>query len=602
MRGRRMFVWSVGAGGMLATLTWLITGYPLTAASAEESADAMDLLPATVECVVQVRGLDAFRDRLDKLLRETMPAAADDISRALDEQVRAFLEGRDRKELDGQRAIFLAIGQWKALHAEPPAIIIGLPVRDGDAFLRGFLSKEEYKLLQPQSSGCQRTVLAGQEVFLYQRSGYVLLTPQALLAEQLTALRRDGATRPAALRSELRDEELRIWSQADIAAYLKLPPLVTLIQGELAEARRQLPTMLQGQPFAQSQQVVAEVALDLVELGRDVQHCLVTGSIEKEGVRLRALLRARPDSPLQDRLVKTSRHSVADLDRMPDGLHHYGSWEAEWLLLPILQRYAQAIRQAGEKLSPASASVEKLLAETAEKLLHSGIRRCQWGLDSRYRGLLVLEAEKPELARQALLQCCDTLAGLVPKDGVRVRVQQDAGLLLGLPLSRVDIEIRWSFFSTAHGDDAAVVEAFLRHLFGHQWTLWFVADNQRLYIVSTSNQKEAEQWLQRYRSGTDKSLTRLRQHRAPQGNELTGLAMLQFPGWWRHLLESVEKAVSIQGLGNLIPKDAYPGDTTAFLAFGCKVDRDSFLVELWAPKETIQVLNHLWIFAVYGLL
>jgi len=596
-----MFAWSVSVGCILATVTWLITGYLLPAAAAGESADALDLLPATVECVVQVRGLDAFRERLDKLLRETMPAAADDIRRTLDEQVRAFLEGRDRKELDGQRAIFLAIGQWKSLHAEPPAIIIGLPVRDGDAFLRGFLSKEEYKLLQPQSSGCQRTVLAGQEVFLYQRSGYVLLTPQAQLAEQLTALRRDGATRSATLRSELRDEELRIWSQADIAAYLKLPPLVALIQEGLNEARRQLPTILQGQPFAHSQQALAEVALDLVELGRDVQHCLLTGSIEKEGVRLRALLRARPDSPLQKRLAKTSRHSVADLERMPDGLHHYGSWEAEWLLLPILQRYAQTIRQAGQKHSPASASIEKLLAETAEKLLHCGLRRCQWGQDSRYRGLLVLEAEKPELARQALLQCCGTLAGLVPKDGVRVRVQQDAGQLFGLPLSRVDIEMRWSFFSTAHGEDAAAEEAFLRHLFGHQWTLWLVADNQRLFIVSTNDQKEAEQWLQRYRSDTDNPLTRLRQHRTPLGNELTGLAMLQFPGWWRSLLESVEKAVSIQGLGNLIPKDAYPGNTTAFFAFGCKVDRDTVLLELWAPKETIQELNRLWIFTVHGL-
>lgn len=603
MNGRRTFAGLVCCGLALMLLTWPVADSRAPAAHAQETAsDILELLPAKTEFVVQVRGLDGFQQRLDKLLRETMPAAADAVRKTLQEQIEAFLEGRDRKQLDGQRAIFLAVEKWQSFADHPPAVVIGLPIRDGEAFLKGFLSGEEYKQLQLRPEGYRRTVIAGQEVFIYLASDYALLTPKAELAGQLAALARNkGQAKPLSLRSQLRAEETRLWSQADVAAYLKIPPLFALVEDFLKNARKQLPELLRGQAFGHSQQAIAEMVLDFVELGRDLDYCLITGSIENEGVRLRLAARTRANSPLAQSLANARRHSVADLDRMPENLHQYGSWDEDWMLEPFLRRYARAIRQAGNELSPASAAAERLLADTAEKLLQCGIRRWQWAQDSQYRGLWVFQAEKPEQAKRVLVQACEQLAGLLPKDAVRMRVQAEAGQLLGLPTSRIDAEIRWSHFSTAHGESAAAEEAFLRHMFGHQWTIWLAADNQQLYILLTGEQKEAEQWLQRYRSSNAPPFARLQKHRAPLGDELTGLMMLQFPGWWRHVLEGVEKASAAMGLGNLIPKDAYPGNTPAFFSLGFKLERDTIILELWAPKETLSELNSLWIFAVHGL-
>ena len=603
MNGGRTFAGLVWCGLALMLLSWPVADSRAPATHDQETVgDILELLPAKMEFVAQVRGLDGFPQRLDKLLRETIPAAADDVRKTLQEQIEAFLEGRDRKQLDGQRAIFLAAEQWHSFANHPPAIVIGLPIRDGEAFLKGFLSGEEYKQLQLRPQGYRRTVIIGQEVFIYLGGDYALLTPKAELADQLVALARNkGQAKLLSLRSQLRAEETRLWSRADVAAYLKIPPLFALVEDSLKNARKQLPELLRGQAFGHSQQGVAEMLLDFVELGRDLDYCLITVSIESEGVRLRLAGRTRPNSALARSLANARWHSVVDLDRMPENLHQYGSWDADWILEPFLRRYARAIRQAGNELSPDSAAAERLLADTAEKLLQCGLRRWQWAQDSRYRGMWVLQAEKPEQAKRVLVQACEQLAGLLPKDAVRMRVQAEAGQLLGLPISRIDLEIRWSYFSTAHGENAAAEEAFLRHMFGHQWTIWLAADNHQLYILLTGEQKEAEHWLQRYRTGNAPPFAQLQKHRAPLGQELTGLLMLQFPGWWRHVLEGVEKASAAIGLGNLIPKDAYPGNTPAFFSLGFKLESDSLIFELWAPKETLKELNSLWIFAVHGL-
>lgn len=563
----------------------------------EAERTSLDLLPGDVEGVFQVRGLDGFRQRLHTFLRETMPAAADMFRQTLDEQVRAFLEGRERKELDGERPIFLAVKRWQDWQEQPPLLVIGLPVRNADNFVRTFLLPEERKQLREHLPGCQRTVIAEQEVFIVMHPGYVLLTPQEQLAKQLLALPQQKT--PASLRQQLTPREIERWSHADVAIFLKLAPLTELAVTEL-QAERKFLEAIKNEPFGHTALALAGAYLDLIELGRDVKCCLITGLIEKEGVRVQVSARVQPGSQLAQKLAQGRLDPVTDLDRLPEGLFFYGALQAEVTLEPFLRRYEQVIRQADNNLPEGSARIEKLLAATARQLIESRPRRLVWALNTQGRGLLILEAEKPHLARQALAQCLENLAREANQDAVRFRIQTNAGKILNMPAVRADLEVKWGQVIGVHGPAADVEEMMIQHLFGRQWTVWLVADDQRVYVVNARDAREAESWLNDYRQGKPQNAT-LRLHRQPLGESLSGLFLLQFNGLWRHIMEGVEKMANAQGLGNLIPKDAFPEAKAAFFTLGLRFHRDGFEAEFWAPKETVSELNRLFVLAVHGL-
>ncbi|MCS7160384.1 MAG: hypothetical protein RMJ19_07925 [Gemmatales bacterium] len=597
---RRLMAMSVSAGCVVLMLAWPIHPQLGRAeAPAPGAATPLELLPDYVEGVFQVRGLDGFRKKLHAFLRETMPAAADVVQQALDEQVQAFLEKRERKELDGERPLFLAVVRWQDLEHQPPPVIIGLPVRDADAFLRSFLMPEERKQLRQHFEGCQRTVIAEQEVFLLPRGGYVLLTPLQETAQQLARLPNQPPR--VSLAQRLTPQETQRWADADLAAYVKLAPLVQLAAEDIREARQFLEAT-RGLPFGPTALALGTVGLDLLELGREVEHSLITARLEKEGVRVQVSARIRPESPLAQTLSAMPRENIRDVDRLPPGLVHYGSLPTACTLEPLLHRYQQVVRQPGTELPKDSARIERLLADTASQLLESQCRRVTWAFDMRYRGMIVLETAKAQLARQTLLRFLEELAKMEMPEGVRFHMHSDGGKLLGRTASRAELEVDWGPLIGAHGLAGNAEVMMLQHMFGHQWTLWLVADEQRIFLISTRDAQEAERWLQNYREGNvPAENATLQRHRQPLGEVLSGLVMLQFNGLWRHLLETLDKTASAQGLGNLIPKEAYPEAKSAFFSLGLRFQREGLELELWAPRETLSELNRLFLLAVHGL-
>ncbi|GBD36079.1 hypothetical protein HRbin36_01199 [bacterium HR36] len=344
----------------------------------------------------------------------------------------------------------------------------------------------------------------------------------------------------------------------------------------------------------------------MIELGRDVEHCTLTGRIEPAGVRVRAALQLRSESALARALAQTQAADAATLDRLPEGLMFYGMLRAELGLEPFLRRYHQVIRQAQGRLPAKSAQLERLLADTASKLLDSQLQRLIWAFDLRFRGVVILEAQKPEVARQALLPCLEALlrdlAQAAPKNTVQFQLQANAGKILDRDASRIDLEIEWGRLAGVHGHASDAEEAFLRHLFGTQWTLWVLADERGVFLISARDRNEAERWLKNYRDGVvSADNATLRSHRRPLGDSLHGLAVLQFNGFWRHVLEGVEKAAAMQGLGNLIPRDAFPETKPAFFSLGVRALSNGLELELWAPNESVSELNRLFILVVHGL-
>jgi hypothetical protein len=270
----------------------------------------------------------------------------------------------------------------------------------------------------------------------------------------------------------------------------------------------------------------------------------------------------------------------------------------------MLRRYQQVIRQA--QLPDGSAQIEQILAEMVSQLLDSRLQRISWGLDFRFGGMVVVEAEKPMVARQALTQGLDKLfqelAKAGPEGSLRWQFQAHAGKLLDLEASRADLEIQWRPILGAHGSAGDADEAAFQHLFGQKWTWWLVADEHRVFLLSTRDPREAERWLKNYRDGVvvpDNAT--LQRHRQPLGPSLSGLVMLEFNGLWRHLLESAEKALATQGIDNLLPKDAYPEAKPAFFGLAIRPQPDTLELELWAPKETLSGLDRLFALVVHGL-
>ncbi|MCS7168444.1 MAG: hypothetical protein RMI91_09480 [Gemmatales bacterium] len=559
----------------------------------------LDLVPEQVEGLFQIRGLDGFRQRLHTFLRECMPAAAEMTRQTLDEQVRAFLENRERKELDGERAVFFAVMRWRDLRQAPPSIIVGLPVRDGDAFLRSFLLAEERKELRPHPLGCHRTVIAEQEVFIVPRGGYVLLTPVEALAKLLVVSPEQKPLPPLAQR--LTEQEIQRWIQADLAFYVKLSAVVEQIRNDL-EFLRGSSEASPGEYSEQAAVALVTTVVDLFTFGEEVEHCVITGQLEKEGARVHVSLRPKPHSTLEQTLAASRLDKATDLNCMPDGMIYYGYLPTALSLEPFLRRYHRTILQAGNRAAKKFPEAERQLADAIKQVLDSRLQRFIWALDTRSRGMLILEAERPEQARQGLFRWLDTLARHTSVPEVRLEAQAEAGKLLDLPASRIELEIKWGALIGAHGPAGQAEEAILRYLVGHQWTLWLVADDRRLFLISTRDVQEAERWLRDYREGrvcAENAI--LQRHRQPLGETLSGLAMLQFSGLWRYILESIEKAANAQGLGNLIPKEVYPEAKSAFFSLGLRVRREGLELEFWAPKETLREFDRLFQVAVHGL-
>jgi hypothetical protein len=492
MSRHRWFPWG-------ALLCALVLALPAGAAPVPEEQDRpLAQVPAKAPLVIQLRGFERTRDRLNVLIKNAMPDFAGPAKEKMDEALKQALEGRSLDGLTKDGPIFAVFTELPAPNQNPPKLALLVPVKSYEAFRNGILKEDERKQIKTDPLGYEIASVDKEALyFVNRKNGYAVVTPDADVAA-LFVKKYDG------LGGKLSKSFAQHLMDADVSVYVDM----VAVNKEHGDNIKGLQALIeQGLDQAPDKNVAEQakrIFTPLFQAVGDSTGVLLTFDLRPEGVLLHGEVEVPADSKTNAYLKDWTRLPAADLARLPAGQMIYSNMA----LTPALLKEIGALSYG--VLDPDSAEGKAIKKEVAA-MADAGPRQVMSAFNVPALGLTAWKFDDPAKATAAQLRLFQGLkegssygAVLKATPVVKENAEKFGGFNLHYVSMKYDIEKTVERQSAGLSDEQkkAMVE-YMRTVVGEGAEVWFGSDGKIMVQVIAKDWPAARALIERYQKGDD---------------------------------------------------------------------------------------------------
>ncbi len=579
-----------------ALLCALVLVRPAAAAPApEEQEKPLGQVPAQAPLVVQLRGFERTRERLNVLIKNAMPDYAGPAKEKMDQALKQALEGRSLDGLTKDGSLFLVFTELPSPNQNPPKMAVIVPVKSYEAFRNGLLKEDERKGIKVDPLGYEIANVNNEALYLVNRkNGYAVATPDADVAA-LFVKKYDS------LAGKLSKPLAQNLTEADLAVYVDM----AAVNKEHGDSIKQFQALIEQGIDAAPDKSVAEMAkrvfAPMFQAISDSTAILLSFDLRPEGVLMHTEMDVPADSKTNAHLKEWKKVPVADLSKLPTGQMIYSAMSFTPELMKEMGGLAYGI------IGPDSPGAEDVRKEV-EALADAKPREMISATSVPSSGLTAWKYDDPAKAVAAQLKLFHALKagssyGTVLKDKpvVKENAEKYAGFDLHLASMKWDIEKTVEKQGAALNDEGKKAMAeYMKTLLGEGADVWFGTDGKTVVQVIAKDWSAAKALLDRYQKGED-SIGASQPYKdavkhLSANNSI--VALMDVPQYTEVMVKSIVTMLQGQGLPIPIPpgfeKPAVKGKTS-YLGVGITLESGRASLDLWLSVVSINDVYKMYV-------
>jgi hypothetical protein len=490
----------------LAALTVVVAAVPAPAAPVPAEHSALAQVPATAPLVIQIRGVEGVKERLEAFLKNALPDVLAQIQPRLDSMAKDGVNGRKVTGVPKDGPIFIVLLEMPKMgESAPPKMAVVAAVTKYDEFRDGLLKEDERKGLKPAGAGIEKTSTEGSDTYFVDLKGYAAVTPSEEVATALTK-------KPAGLDTKLSKDQASRLLAADASLYVSMDTINKDYGDQIKQGREFLENIIgqAGENVPQTQRasidLVKKAIGPIFQAVEDSQGVLATATLRPDAVLVHAQTNMRNGSKTSTLLSEFKVDEFQGLEKMPGGEMIYMGTATTAKLLDKMGALLTGLGGGDEKAMKVAGEAMEAMAKAGP-----GVRLDAAGVPAS--GLQVWHFDDPAKAVAAQLQLAKNMGeggafqGGVVKDKPTVK----EGAEKYKDISFNSVELTWDLDKMAEqaakggmglSDEAKkqLVDAF-KTILGEKLHYWFGTDGKVYLQVTAKDWASAEALLDRYFKG-----------------------------------------------------------------------------------------------------
>jgi hypothetical protein len=552
-------------------------------------------VPAKSAVVVQLKGFERTRERLNVLIKAALPDFADMAKEKMKEALDQALDGRKIDAVSKDGHVFVVFTQLPDPNQNPPKMAILVPVKNYKEFRDGILKDDERKGIKADPLGYEIAQINGEAVYFVDRkNGYAAVTPDADVAA--TFVKKFDS-----IEGKLSKPLAKSLLAADVSAYVDMAAVNKEHGDAIKQAQAQLEQALDATPDKNTAEMVKRIYGPMFQAVSDSTAVLVSADFRPEGVLLHVETEVPADSKTNTLLKSWKTMPAAELAKLPAGSMVYTGLAYTPALMKELGPLAYG---AVDPESDEGKAIKKLVGEMAD----ANPRFMLSSSNVPSAGIAVSKYDNPAKAVDAQLRLFKGLKegsmfGAVLKSApvIKENAQKHGGFDLASVSMKWDLEKTVEKQGAALGDDQkkAMIEN-MKSLLGEGSNFWIGTDGKTVVQVTAKDWDEARALLDRLQKGeqtlgSSQAFKDTVKH-LPAENSM--LLLADVPQATEMIVKSVVTALQGFGLGNQIP----PGiekpsikPKTSYVGLAVTLESGRGSLDVWLSATSINDVYKMYI-------
>jgi hypothetical protein len=555
-------------------------------------------VPAKAPIVIQIRGFERTRERLNVLIKNALPDFADLAKEKIDAALKEGLEGRELKGLIKDGPIFFVFTELTNLNGpQAPKAAILLPVTRYESFRDGLLKDEERKSLKAEAAGYESVTLDRETVyFVNRKNGYVVMTPDADVAASFTKKYEtlaDKVSKPIARRL----------MEADVSVYVDMAEVNRQHGNDIQQLRDAIEQGIDATPDKNAAEQAKRLFAPFFQAVSDSTAVLASADLRPEGVLLHVETEVPADSKTNALLKQWKSLPMADLSKLPGGQMVYSAMAfTPAVVKETLGPLAYGVMADGD--SKEGKAIHKAVGELAD----AGPRMRLDASNIPMSGLQVWKYDNPSKAVSAQLNLFKALkeggsygAVLKGEPVIKEGAQKHAGFDFNFVSLKFDLEKTVERQGAALNDDQKKAMAeYLKAALGEGANIWFGTDGKTVLQVTGKDWPEAQAKVDRYLKG-DGALGQSQAFKDAAKQlppDASALMLLDVPQYSEVLVKMVVNMLQQSGLPVPIPpgieKPAVKGNTS-YLGMSVTLEPGRAGLDVWLATTSVHDIYKMYL-------
>jgi hypothetical protein len=277
-------------------------------------------VPAKAPLVVQLRGFERTRDRLNTLIKNAMPDFAGPAKQKMDDALKEVLNGRELKGLSKDGPIFLVFTELPNPNQNPPKMAVLVPVTSYETFRNGLLKEEERKNIKTDPQGYESALIDNEPTyFVNRKNSYAVVTPDAEVAVSFTK-KYDG------LAGKLSKAFAQRFLEADASVYVDMAVVNKEHADDIKQMRGEIERMMEASPDKTTAELAKRVLDPVFQAISDSKAVLVTADVRPDGLKLHSSVEVASDSKTGLLLSEWKSLPLSEVGKLPGGQMIYSGF------------------------------------------------------------------------------------------------------------------------------------------------------------------------------------------------------------------------------------------------------------------------------------
>jgi hypothetical protein len=585
--------WSTG-GALACALALSVTAAAAPVPGEQDKPLAQ--VPAKSVIVVQLKGLERGRERLDAFLKSALPDYADLARQKIKEALDQALQGRKIDAVTKDGHIFVVFTELPDPNTATPKMAVLVPVKSYKEFRDGILKDDERKDVKTDPLGYENANVEGQPTYFVDRkNGYAVVTPDADVAATFTK-KFDG------IDGKLSKPLAKALVASDFSVYVDMAAVNKQYGDAIKQAQSAFEQILDSAPDKSTAEMAKRVYAPMFQAALDSTAVLLAVDLRPEGLLLHTEVEVAADSKTNAMFKGWKSLPASEMAKLPGGSMLYSSMS-----------YTPAVMKAFGSLAYGFVDPDGKEGKAIKKLLDE-----QAGANPRSMayvathfpsaGLGVTKYDNPAKAVDAQLKLFkelkegDAFGGVLKSAPV---VKEDAQKHAGFTLASVGM--KWDLEKTVEKQSAALNEdqkkalmEYMKATLGEGSNMWLGTDGKVVVQVTAKDWDEARLLLDRYVKGeqavgsTQAYKDAVKQ--LPAENSMLMLADVP------QVAEGVVKAISGMLRSSGLPLNIPPGfetpdikAKTSFAGLAVTLEPGRASVDVWLPATSINDVYKMYV-------
>jgi hypothetical protein len=554
-------------------------------------------VPAKSAIVIQLRGFERTRDRLDALIKNAVPDFAAQSKDKLDAFTKEALDGRELKGLTREGPIFVVFTELPKADQAVPKMAVLLPVARYESFRDGVLKEEERKTLKTDSAGYESATLENKETiyFVNRKNGYAVVSPDADVAASF-------AQKYDSIADKLSKPLARRLMEADVSAYVDMAAVNKAHGDDIKQWQQFFEQALDASPDRNTAEMAKRLYGPLFQAVLDSTALLASADLRPDGALLHLDMEVPADSKTNALLKEWKSLPTAELSKLPAGQMVYSGMAYTPSLMKTLGSLAYGV------LADPDSKEGKAIQKAIDELADAKPRLRLDATSVPMSGLQVWKYDNPAKAVDAQMKLFKALKeggtyGAVLKGDpvIKEGAQKHAGFDFN------SVSMKWDLEKTVDKQGAALNEdqkkvmiEYMKGMLGEGADIWLGTDGKTVLQVTAKDWSEARALVDGYVKGS----TPLGQSQPFKDaakhlpSEASVLMLVDVPQYSEVLVKVVVGILQQSGLPIPIPpgfeKPAVKGKTT-YLGVGVSLEPGRAGFDVWIGASNVHEVYKMYL-------